>query len=119
MELWIILLLIAKIVLLLLFICLILWLNYGPGVGIVSICIVTCSLLGVVNIYYITKQSHLPRFVKYGTGGFIIIIIVALAIIGFAMNVLSDFTVFTILMLIVIVAVLIIYLLIYWNKAAN
>lgn len=119
MNLWLVVLLISKIVLLLLFICLILWLNYGHGAGIVSICIIICFLMGAINIYYLNNQSYLPKFVKYGIGFIIIVIVVALAVIGFMFDVLSDFTVFTILMLIIIIAVFIIYLLIYFSKVAQ
>ena len=119
MDLWLVILLISKIVLLLLFICLILWLNYGSGAGIVSISIVICCIMGAINVYYLNRQSHLPKFVKYITGFIIIGIVVALAVIGFMLDVLSDFTVFTILMAIIIIAVFMIYVLIYLNKAAN
>lgn len=61
----------------------------------------------------------MPKFVKYGTGFIIVAIIVALAVVGFKLDVISDFTVFTILMVIIIIAVYIIHLLIYWNKVAN
>ena len=119
MDLWLVIVLISKIILLLLFICLILWLNYGPGVGIVSISIVICCIMGAINVYYLNRQSHLPKFVKYVTGFVIIAIVVVLAVIGFMLDVLSDFTVFTILMAIIIIAVYVIHLLIYWNKVAN
>lgn len=118
MDLFLIIILIAKIVILLGFICLIIGLNYGFPAGIVSISIVVCCLLGVINMYYL-NTSYLPKVVKYGTGALIVAIVVTLALVGFLMNVLSDFTVFTILMAVIVVALLIIYLLIYFNKWAN
>lgn len=118
MDIYLLIMLIIKIIILLCFICLILGLNYGLAVGIVSISIVICCLLGVINMYYL-NTSHLPKAIKYITGALIVTIVVALALIGFLMNVLSDFTVFTILMAVIIVALLIIYLLIYFNKWAN
>lgn len=75
--------------------------------------------MGAINVYFLNKQSHLPKFVKYVTGFVIVAIVVALAVIGFMLDVLSDFTVFTILMAIIIIAVYVIHLLIYWNKLAN
>lgn len=118
MNLFLIIMLISKIIILLGFICLILGLNYGLAVGIVTISIVICCLLGVINMYYLNK-SYLPKVVKYGTGLVIVGIVVGLALVGFLMNVLSDFTVFTILMAVIIIALLIVYLLIYFNKWAN
>lgn len=119
MDLFFVVILCAKIILLLCFICLLLGLQYGVGVGVVSIAVVLCCLMGAINMYYLRKKSHLPKLVKYGTGLVIVCIVVALAVTGFVLDFLSDFSVFTILMAIIVVAILIIYGLIYLDKAFN
>ncbi len=91
-------------------------LSYGIGVGVVSGAIVICCLLGVINMYFLQSKSHLPKTVKYLTGLVIVAIVVGLAVIGFVQNLLSDFSVFTILMAIIIVGFYVVHLLIYFSK---
>ncbi len=109
----------VKIILLLCFICLLLGLAYGVPAGVVAIAIVICFLLGFLNFYHLKKYNYLPKILKYVSGIIIVAIVVTLAVIGFVKDIISDFSVVTIIAAIIIIGFFIVYLIIAFNKSSN
>lgn len=106
-----------KIVLLLCFICIILGLNYGNTVLAVSFGIVISGLFGALNVYQLFRKGHIPKLLKTITGIIIIGVVGSLSIIGFVLDIISDFLVFAFTSGILILALLLIYLIISYTKA--
>lgn len=105
--------------LLLVFICLLLGIAYGIAVGIIALAIIISVLLGLLNYYHLHRHGHIPKFIKYATAVLITAFVVAIATVGFVLDVISDFEVFTILMAIVIVGFFLVYLLMNYAKKSK
>jgi hypothetical protein len=84
---------------------------------VIAFAIVIAALFGFLNVYHLFKNGHIPQILKTITGVTIIGIVIALAIIGFVLDVLSNFAVFAITAFILIIGVLIIYSIVAFTKS--
>ncbi len=108
-----------KIVLLLCFICILLGLNFGNTILAVSFGLVICILFGFLNVYQLFKKGHIPKVLKIISGIVIIGIVAALAVIGFALDIISDFSVFAITIGVMVISIFIVYLLTSYTKSSK
>ena len=108
-----------KIVLLLCFICILLGLNYGDIILVVSFAIVVAIMFGALNVYHLFTHGHIPKLLKIITGIILIAIMAALSIVGFVLDIISDFAVFAFGSGILIVGLLIVYGIISFTKSRN
>ena len=106
-----------KLVLLLCYICILLGLNYGNVVLVVSFGIVIAMLFGALNVYHLFSNGHIPKLLKIITGFMMIAIVGSLSIIGFVLDIISDFAVFAITSGIIIASLFIVYLIISFTKS--
>ena len=106
-----------KIVLLLCYICILLGLNYGNNVLAVSFGIVITILFGALNVYHLFNKGHIPKVLKIITSAMIISIMGSLSIIGFVLDIISDFAVFAITSGIIITGLIIVYFIISFTKS--
>ncbi len=74
-------------------------------------------LFGALNIYHLFNNGHIPKLLKIISGFMIVLIVGCLSIIGFVLDIISDFAVFTITSGIVIASLLIFYLIISFTKS--
>lgn len=87
-----------KIVLTLVFICVILGVSFDPQVVIVTAVIIILIAISLIGVYFRLKQDNVPQWVSILIGCFVFTGIATLAGLGFAFDIVSDFIVFTIIM---------------------
>ena len=108
-----------KIVLLLCFICILLGLNYGDIILVVSFAIVVAMMFGALSVYHLFTHGHIPKLLKNITGIILIAIMAVLSIVGFVLDIISDFAVFAFGSGILIVGLLIVYGIISFTNSRN
>lgn len=99
------------------YICILLGLNYGNAILVISFGIVIAILFGAINIYHLFTHGHIPKTLKIITGLIVFIIVGSLSIIGFVLDIISDFAVFAIASGIIIASLFIVYSIISFTKS--
>ena len=117
MPLSLVIILIGKVLLLLGFICVLLGATYGIAIGIVVLAIIIAACLGFLNYYHFQKNKHIPIILKYLSGIMIFILLFGLTVAGFVLDILSDFSVFTIVMLVIVLALFLVYIFLSYSKS--